>query len=48
MFEGVRKDVCGVKYTGPGEFELVRKQVIGWLIPDGMSLLYLNMESGNV
>lgn len=46
MFEGEKKAVCGVKWTGPGEYELERKQVVGWLHKDGMSLLYYNDEAG--
>lgn len=42
MFEGERKDVCEKIWTGPGEYELKRKQVVGWLHKDGMSLLYYN------
>lgn len=42
MFEGERKDVCEKTWTGPGEYELKRKQVVGWLHKDGMSLLYYN------
>ena len=40
MFEGDRKDTCEIVWTGPGEFELKRKNTVGWLHKDGMSLLY--------
>ena len=43
MFEGEKKVVSAVEWTGPGEFELKRKSIVGWLHKDGMSLLYLNL-----
>ena len=44
MFEGERKDVSDVVWTGPGEYELRRKKITGWLHKDGMSLLYCNLK----
>ena len=41
MFEGDHKVTCGIIWTGPGEFELESKNVVGWLHKDGMSLLYM-------
>lgn len=44
MFEGEKKNVVVDRVaTGPGEYELKRKSIIGWLHKDGMSLLYLNL-----
>ena len=46
MFEGEKKNqVVDRIYTGPGEFELKRKNIVGWLHKDGMSLLYYPGES---
>lgn len=42
MFQGGAKKKIGVLYTGPGEYEDVFNNVNGWLIKDGMALLYLN------
>jgi len=41
MFEGERKDVHKVSWTGPGEYELKSKTTIGWIHKDGMSLLFM-------
>lgn len=40
MFEGERSFVTDIEWTGPGEFELKRKKLTGWLHKDGMTLLY--------
>lgn len=40
MFEGEKIFNTDIKYTGPGEYELVSKKINGWLHKDGMSLLY--------
>ena len=44
MFEGERKDVFDVVWTGPGEYELKYKKITGWLHKDGMSLLYCDLK----
>jgi len=40
LFQGVSKRFIDIRYTGPGEYEDVNKDVNGWLIKDGMVLLY--------
>lgn len=40
IFEGEQKVVSEVVWTGPGEYELKRNKIVGWLHKDGMSLLY--------
>ena len=44
LFEGERNVVSEVVWTGPGEYELKYKKIVGWLHKDGMSLLYMNID----
>lgn len=45
MFQGVTKKVIvGSKSIGPGEYEDIRKDINGWVIKDGMALLYYSQE----
>lgn len=41
LFEGEQKVVLGIRWVGPGEYELMHKKIVGWLHKDGMSLLYM-------
>ena len=40
LFQGVSKRFVDIKWTGPGEYKDVNKDVNGWLIKDGMVLIY--------
>jgi hypothetical protein len=40
MFQGVTRRFVDVHWTGPGEYENIHKNVNGWLIKDGMVLMY--------
>ena len=42
MYEGEKQFVVDRVWTGPGEYELKKKKLVGWLHKDGMSLLYFN------
>ena len=44
FYEGQTKMCVDRRYTGPGEWEPVQKDVNGWLIKDGMALIYFNGE----
>lgn len=41
FFQGEARRVVGWKWTGPCEGEEVHKKVHGWVIKDGMALLYM-------
>lgn len=43
FYEGQTKMCVDKKYTGPGEWEPVQKDINGWLIKDGMALLYCKL-----
>ena len=44
LFEGEHKNCVVDKiWTGPGEYELKKKNLVGWLHKDGMSLLYMHI-----
>lgn len=41
FFQGIKKQEVDFKWTGPGEGDFVYKNINGWLIKDGMALLYI-------
>lgn len=41
MFQGVASRVVDFEPIGPGEYQQKGKQISGWLIRDGMALLYM-------
>lgn len=43
LYEGEHSTIVKRVWTGPGEYELKKKNIVGWLHKDGMSLLYMNM-----
>ena len=43
MFEGESLLPQGIRYTGPGEYEVIMKKCSGWLHKDGMTLMYVNL-----
>jgi len=40
LFQGVTKMQTGIKHTGQGKCEPIHKDINGWLIKDGMAMLY--------
>ncbi len=43
LFEGEKKMPWEIEWTGPGEFDVKSKSIVGWLHKDGMSLLYCDL-----
>jgi hypothetical protein len=40
IYQGQKSFVTGIEWTGPGEYEQKFSKLNGWLIKDGMALLY--------
>jgi hypothetical protein len=44
IYNGQKSFVTGIKWTGPGEYDQISSKKNGWLIKDGMALLYYSGE----
>ena len=44
LYQGVQNKMTELIHTGPGEYEYKYRDITGWLIKDGMTLLYFNNE----
>ena len=42
LYQGVQNKITELVSIGPGEYDYKHKDIIGWLIKDGMTLLYFN------
>ena len=47
FYQGQKSVVTGIEWTGPGEYEQKSKKINGWLIKDGMALLYYSGEKNS-
>ena len=44
LYQGVQNKMTKIVSTGPDEYEYKYEYITGWLIKDGMTLLYFNDE----
>lgn len=42
LYQGVQNKMTEIVPTGPNEYDYIYKDITGWLIKDGMTLLYFN------